>query len=54
MLPDTESCQEFASALAKSNNEVRAMNFGAEQLLAQQRGLWQIVAARHAELEELN
>jgi hypothetical protein len=54
LLPDSIRCQEFASAVAKSNSEVRAMNFGAEQLLAQQRGLWQIVAARHAELEELN
>jgi hypothetical protein len=28
----------------------RAMAFGSQQLLAQQRGLWQLIAARHAEM----
>lgn len=51
-LPDTAACQSFANAMAKSQAYVRAMSFGAEQLLAQQRGLWQIIAARHAELED--
>jgi hypothetical protein len=54
MLPDTAACEAFANAIAKSDNQVRAMTFGAQQLLAQQLGLWQIVAARHAELEDLH
>ncbi len=54
VLPDTASCITFANAIAKSDNQVRAMTFGAEQLLAQQLGLWQIVSARHAELEDLH
>ncbi len=53
-LPNLDSCQNFASAIAKSDNLVRAIGFGADQLLAQQRGLWQIVAARHAALEQSN
>jgi hypothetical protein len=28
----------------------RAMGFGSDQLLAQQRGLWQLLAARHVEM----
>jgi hypothetical protein len=54
VLPDSTSCIAFANAIAKTDNQVRAMTFGAEQLLAQQLGLWRIVAARHAELEDLH
>ena len=53
-LPDSNDCINFANAIAKSDKLVRAIGFGADQLLAQQRGLWQIVAARHAELEHSN
>ena len=48
-LPDADSCGVLAGKLAQSDGYRRAMAFGAEQLLGQQRGLWQLIAARHAE-----
>jgi hypothetical protein len=39
----------LASQLAQNDSYARAMGFGAQQLLGQQRGLWQLIAARHAE-----
>jgi hypothetical protein len=53
-LPAQDECVNFANAIAKSDNIVRAIGFGADQLLGQQRGLWQIIAARHAALEHSN
>lgn len=48
-LPGIEECAEVAEKLGTSENYRRAMRFGAQQMLAQQRGLWQLIAARHAE-----
>jgi hypothetical protein len=53
-LPVADESINFANAIAKSDNIVRAIGFGADQLLGQQRGLWQIIAARHAALEHSN
>ncbi len=52
-LPEKQETRALASMLAETNRIERAMNFGSDQLLALQRGLWQIVAARHAEIREL-
>jgi hypothetical protein len=49
-LPDSAACAAVATELATNEPHVRAMGFGAQQLLAQQRGLWQMIAARHAEM----
>lgn len=49
-LPDIETCGALAAELGESEGYRRAMGFGAEQLLGQQRGLWQLIAARHAEM----
>ncbi len=48
-LPDIGECSDVAEKLGVTDNYRRAMRFGAEQLLAQQRGLWRLIAARHAE-----
>ena len=48
-LPDIATCAALAGQLVQSDAYRRAMGFGAEQILAQQRGLWQLIAARHAE-----
>ncbi len=48
-LPDIVLCEALASQIAQNDNYTRAMGFGAQQLLGQQRGLWQLIAARHAE-----
>ncbi len=52
-LPSAAQCQEMATALAQTPSQQRAMQFGAEQLLAQQRGLWQLIAARHSEINAI-
>jgi len=52
-LPSKSEAEKLAETLAISPLVERAMHFGANQLLAQQRGLWKIVAARHAEFREL-
>jgi hypothetical protein len=46
-LPDASSTIALADALAGDPAVERAMAFGSEQLLAQQKGLWQLIAARH-------
>lgn len=48
-LPAIDECSDLAERLGTSESYRRAMRFGAEQILAQQRGLWQLIAARHAE-----
>lgn len=48
-LPSADECSEIAEKLGTSESYRRAMRFGAEQILAQQRGLWQLIAARHTE-----
>lgn len=47
LLPSSEICANLATDLAVSESVQRAMNFGATQFLAQQRGLWRLIAARH-------
>ena len=49
-LPDIAACADVADRIVQNDAYRRAMGFGAEQLLAQQRGLWQLIAARHAEM----
>ncbi len=49
-LPENNASEELANALASTDGQKRAMLFGAEQLVAQQRGLWQLIAARHLEM----
>jgi hypothetical protein len=46
-LPSFGSTVALADALAGNPAAERAMAFGSEQLLAQQKGLWQLIAARH-------
>lgn len=48
-LPDIGECSELAEKLGATEGYRRAMRFGAEQILAQQRGLWQLISARHTE-----
>lgn len=46
-LPSEQQCQELANSLAETPAVQRAMAFGSGQLLALQRGLWQLIASRH-------
>lgn len=47
-LPHNDMTLAVAEMLATQGRSMeRAMLFGAEQLLAQQKGLWQLIAARH-------
>lgn len=46
-LPSEAETVALADALAGAPAAERAMAFGSEQLLAQQKGLWQLIAARH-------
>lgn len=48
-LPSIEACGDLADSVATTESYRRAMRFGAEQILAQQRGLWQLIAARHVQ-----
>jgi hypothetical protein len=48
-LPDANQCLQLVDSLSDSTAKRRAMTFGAEQLLAQQRGLWRLIDSRHAE-----
>lgn len=48
-LPGVVETAALAEKLAANEGYTRAMGFGSDQLLAQQRGLWQLIAARHAE-----
>lgn len=52
-LPNVADSIALAEKLAISEPQKRAMRFGAQQLLAQQRGLWQLIAARHIEMSNL-
>jgi hypothetical protein len=53
-LPTSQACGALADMLASDDAKKRAMLFGAGQLLAQQRGLWQLIAARHIEMANLH
>lgn len=46
-LPPAAATVSLADALAGQAAVERAMAFGSEQLLAQQKGLWMLIAARH-------
>jgi hypothetical protein len=46
-LPDRENTFAVAKACSESIAVERAMNFGAKQILAQHRGLWNLLEARH-------
>jgi hypothetical protein len=46
-LPDSDQSLALVRALSAKAPIQRAMAFGCEQLLAQQSGLWQLIAARH-------
>jgi hypothetical protein len=46
-LPSVTETIALADALAGTPAVERAMAFGSDQLLAQQKGLWQLIAARH-------
>ena len=48
-LPNADHCASVAEQLALNDAYSRAMAFGAQQTLGQQRGLWQLIAARHVE-----
>lgn len=48
-LPSVAQCSLLAEQLAQDDGYRRAMGFGSQQLLGQQRGLWQLIAARHVE-----
>ncbi|MEE9434027.1 MAG: hypothetical protein V3V15_07285 [Sphingorhabdus sp.] len=52
-LPARKNTAKLAGALAENTRIERAMTFGGDQLIALQRGLWQIIAARHAEIREM-
>ncbi len=47
-LPSTRNSLALIETLSATPAIARAINFGSEQMLAQQKGLWQLVAARHA------
>lgn len=49
-LPPVPDCIRLARQLDDGGAYRRAMSFGAQQMLAQQRGLWQLIVARHLEM----
>ncbi len=49
-LPAQIENQVLAEKMATNDAASRAMMFGAQQLLGQQRGLWQLISARHTEM----
>ncbi len=49
-LPSVDDCQVLAQQVDSSASYRRAMAFGSDQLLAQQRRLWQLIVARHTEM----
>lgn len=53
MLPDEEETRTVAMIAAESLSFERAMGFGAQQLLAQHRSLWDLLEARQAARESL-
>ncbi|HEY9092749.1 DUF6975 family protein [Parasphingorhabdus sp.] len=46
ILPPAETTDALSHGLTKSSPIARAINFGVDQLLAQHRGLWQLLEAR--------
>lgn len=48
-LPSVTECVQLARTLDDGGAYRRAMSFGAQQMIAQQRGLWQLIVARHQE-----
>jgi len=46
MLPDIVHTLKVADAISDGDGAARAIHFGARQLLSQQRGLWDLLAAR--------
>jgi hypothetical protein len=46
ILPTEEETQKLKGVLAQTPAVERALNFGVDQLLAQHRGLWQLLDAR--------
>lgn len=49
-LPSVAACIQLARELDDGATCRRAMSFGAQQMLALQRGLWQLIVARHLEM----
>ncbi|MFN3618875.1 DUF6975 family protein [Sphingorhabdus sp.] len=49
-LPSVTECVQLVEKLEHNEGYRRAMAFGADQTLAQQRCLWQLVVARHVEM----
>lgn len=47
-LPDERETRTVAMAVAETANVERALGFGAQQILAQHRGLWDVLEARKA------
>jgi hypothetical protein len=52
-LPSSAETLALADALSASPAAERAISFGSQQLLAQQKGLWQLIAARHQAMSSL-
>lgn len=52
-LPATKVTMVLADALSGNAGVERAMAFGSQQLLAQQKGLWHLIAARHHKMTTL-
>jgi hypothetical protein len=52
-LPATKVTIALADALSGNAGVERAMAFGSQQLLAQQKGLWHLIAARHHKMTAL-
>jgi hypothetical protein len=52
-LPGVAVTVALADALSGNAGVERAMAFGSQQLLAQQKGLWHLIAARHHKMTAL-
>jgi hypothetical protein len=52
-LPATKMTVALADALSGNSGVERAMAFGSQQFLAQQKGLWHLIAARHHKMTAL-
>jgi hypothetical protein len=52
-LPSVSMTVALADALSGSSAVERAMAFGSQQLLAQQKGLWHLIAARHQKMTDI-
>lgn len=49
-LPDSSKSINLANMLTPDTARQRAMTFGSQQMLAQQRGLWHLIVSRHVEM----